>query len=291
MKLLLPALLLLAAAFPMRALAADTTPRYPPYVITHSELRVLPTNADGRTYQLAVHLPGSYGDKPGRHYPVLFVTDGYWDFPTVVASYDNLAYDKVVPEFIVVGLGYAGEKVDYDQMRGWELSPVKTGPLAFGTGHADKFLAALEHQIIPFVEREYRADPAYRALAGSSLGGLFSLYAMYTRPELFQGYIAASPAVVVGSDWLLGYARDFAKTGRPIKARLYVTGAENEWADFLAGIKRYQQLLAELKHPGLVYEPRIIDGERHAGEKAESYARGMRFVFAPLAPETGPATR
>ena len=290
MKSPLLTLLLLAVAFPLHVVSADTAPKYPPHVIANSELRVLPTNADGRTYQLSVHLPGSFRDQPGRRYPVLFVTDGYWDFPTIVTSYDNLAYDKVVPEFIVVGLGYAGENLDYGQLRNWELSPVKTGLLAFGTGHADKFLVTLEHEIIPFIEREYRADPAYRVLAGSSLGGLFALYAMYTRPDLFQGYIAASPAVGAGGDWLLDYARAFGKSGRPIKARLYVTGAENESAGFLAGIRRYQQLLPELKHPELVYGTRIIDGERHAGEKAESYVRGMRFVFAPLAPETGPTT-
>lgn len=261
-------------------------PVYPPHAIANSLLRVLPTNADGRSYQLHIHLPASFKKEPGRRYPVLYVTDGYWDFPTVVASYNNMVYDKVLPEFIVVGLGYAGENLDYGQLRGWELSPV---PLDGQGGHADKFLATLEREIIPFMEREYRADPAHRMLAGSSLGGLFTLYAMYSKPTLFEGYIAASPAVVVGSDWIIGRAKAYAETGKPIKARLYVTGAEYEWPHFLAGIQRYQALLPTLKHPGLVFKNRTIDGERHAGTKAESYARGMRFVFEPLAPETGPS--
>jgi predicted alpha/beta superfamily hydrolase len=158
-----------------------------------------------------------------------------------------------------------------------------------GTGHADQFLATLERDVIPLMECEYRADPAHRALAGSSLGGLFALYAMYAKPALFEGVIAASPAVVVGSDWIIGQAKAYAASGKALKARLYVTGAEYEWPAFLAGIKRYQALLPELKQPGLVWQSRIIDGERHAGTKAESYARGMRFVFEPLAPETGPS--
>ncbi len=271
--------------------AAHAGPAYPPHAIANSLLRTLPINADGRRYQLHIHLPASFAQQPERRYPVLYLTDGYWDFPTVVASYDNLVYDKVLPEFIIVGLGYAGDKLDYGQLRGWELSPV---PLddekpAGSTGHADRFLAALVRDIIPFMEREYGADAAHRYLAGSSLGGLFTLYAMYTRPELFEGYIAASPAVVVGNDWIIGQAKAYAATGKPLKARLYVTGAEYEWPHFLAGIQRYQALLPELKHPGLVWKSRIIDGERHAGTKAESYTRGMRFVFEPLAPETGPS--
>jgi uncharacterized protein len=288
----LPRLSLLLLAFlvvPAVLLAADPAPKYPPHVITNSELRVLPPSAHGRTYQLHVRLPGSYGREKSRRYPVLFVTDGYWDFPTVVTTYDNLAYDKVVPELIVVGLGYVGENLDYDAMRGWELSPVRTSLLALGTGHADKFLDSLEREIIPFIEREYRADPAHRVLAGSSLGGLFALYTMYAKPEFFQGYIAASPAVGVGNDWLLDFEEKFAQSGRPLPTRLYVTGAEYEWAGFLAAIKRYQQRLAGRSYPSFVHESRIIDGERHAGTKAESYTRGLRFVYAPLAPESGPA--
>ncbi|MDI1248765.1 MAG: alpha/beta hydrolase-fold protein [Lacunisphaera sp.] len=289
MKSILSSLLLPLLAWSAAGLAASPAPKYPPHVITNSELRVLPVSAHGRHYQLHVRLPGSYGTETTKRYPVLYVTDGYWDFPTIVTSYDNLAYDQVVPEFIVVGLGYAGENLDHGKLRGWELSPVRTGLLEPGTGHAAKFLDSLEKEIIPFIEREYRADPAHRVLAGSSLGGLFALYTMYTKPELCGGYIAASPAVVVGDDWLLGYEEKFAQSGRPLKARLYVTGAENEWAGFLAGIKRYQQRLTGRHYPGFVHESRIIDGERHAGTKAESYTRGMRFVFAPLAPESGPA--
>ena len=281
-------LLLCALQAPL-ARAADVAPAYPPHSIGNTLLRALPKNADGRSYQLHIHLPASFAKEPKRRYPVLYVTDGYWDFPTVVASYNNLNYDKVVPEFITVGLGYAGDDLDYGKLRAWELSPVRMNPQASDTGQADKFLAALEREIFPLMERDYRADPAQRYLAGSSLGGLFTLHAMYAKPDLFKGYIAASPAVVVGNDWIIDRAKAYAATGKPIKARLYVTGAEAEWPAFLAGIQRYQALLPQLKHPELVFQNRTIDGERHAGTKAESYTRGMRFVFAPLAPETGPS--
>jgi predicted alpha/beta superfamily hydrolase len=284
--------IVLTLAFLFSALqvhAADPAPAYPAHTIPSTQLRALPKNADGRSYQLHIHLPASFAKDPKRRYPVLYVTDGYWDFPTVVSSYNNLNYDKVVPEFITVGLGYAGDNLDYGQLRGWELSPVRMNPLFSDTGNADKFLASLEKDIFPLMERDFRADPAQRYLAGSSLGGLFALHAMYAKPDLFKGYIAASPAVVVGGDWIISQAKAYAATGKPINARLYVTGAEYEWPGFLAGIKRYQALLPELKHPGLVFQNRTIDGERHAGTKAESYTRGMRFVFEPLAPEKGPS--
>ena len=286
-RLLIPSLALMPAFSAMSLASADEAPTRAPYTLPGTQTLTLPATPEGRRYQLAVQLPASFGRDAQRRYPVLYLTDAYWDFPLVAASYGNLAYDRVVPEFIIVGLGYAGDNLDYGELRGWELSPVRLGPLATGTGHADKFLAVLEKDIFPLVERDYRADPAQRYLAGSSLGGLFTLHAMYARPELFKGYIAASPAVVVGGDWIIGQAKVYAATGKPINARLYVTGAEYEWPGFLAGIQRYQVLLPALKHPGLVFQNRTIDGERHAGTKSESYTRGMRFVFEPLAPETG----
>jgi len=267
--------------------AEPASPPYPPHVLAGTELRVLPPTPGGRSYQLHVALPASYAKEPDRRYPVLFVTDGYWDFATIQTSIGNLVYDRVVPDFILVGLGYAGEGLDYGDLRRFELSPVPVGDPAT-SGHAADFLKTLEQTIIPFVEREYRADPEHRVLAGSSLGGLFTLYAMYTRPELFEGYIAASPAVALQNDWLLGYEEAFAKSGKPLRARLYLTAAENEWPSFRASIERYQKRLEERRYDGFVSKFRLVDGERHAGTKAESYVRGMRFVFAPLAPESGP---
>ena len=198
----------------------------------------------------------------------------------------------MVPEFITVGLGYAGEGLDYGRLRRYELSPVPLGGDGdTASGRAGEFLRTIETRIIPYVEREYRADSSYRVLAGASLGGLFTLYAMYTRPELFQAYVAATPAVVVGDDWLLRYEAAFAESGRALGARLHVSGGGNEAPGFLGGILRFNQRVASRKYPGFTYAFRIVDGERHAGMQLEAYTRGLRFAFAPLAPEAGPAAR
>jgi hypothetical protein len=49
------------------------------------------------------------------------------------------------------------------------------------------------------------------------------------------------------------------------------------------------QRFAPGRYPKLAYDFRIIDGERHAGNQIESYNRGLRFMFAQLAPEQGPS--
>ncbi|HYC70438.1 MAG TPA: alpha/beta hydrolase-fold protein [Opitutaceae bacterium] len=263
---------------------------FPPHTIGNSELRVLPRTAAGRSYQLHIGLPASYQSQPERKYPAVYVTDAYWDFQKLDAIRGCLVYDRVVPEFIIVGLGYAGENLNYGDLRRWELSPVRFGdggPDA--SGHAGDFLRTIETEIIPFIEREYRADPRHRILSGASLGGLFTLFSMYSKPELFQAYVAVTPAVVVGNDWLLGYEESAVKSGRIPSGRLFVSGGENESPGFLGGILRYNERVVSRRHPDLAYQFRVIEGERHAGMQLESYVRGLRFVFAPQAPETGPA--
>ncbi|MBE2212408.1 MAG: alpha/beta hydrolase [Opitutaceae bacterium] len=288
----LPLILVAAAGslFAMARPAPAAEPAIPGHTIANSQLRVLPRNAHGRQYQLHVGLPGNYAAAPARRYPVVYVTDGYWDFEKLAAIRGTLVYDKVVPEFIIVGIGYPGEGVDYGAMRQWELSPVAMGADPAASGQAAKYLQSIETEIIPFIEREYRVDPGYRVLGGASLGGLFTLYAMYTKPELFQAYIAATPAVIVGNDWLLGYDEAIAKSGKPIHARVYVTGGGNESPGFLGGILRFNAQVSRRNYAGLTYEFRIIEGERHAGMQLESYTRGLRFAFAPRAPESGPAS-
>jgi len=280
------AALLFAGRLAAAASAAER-PKYPEYVLGGTELRTLPRSANGRDYLLYVALPYSYATAPNKKYPVVFVCDGYWSFTRMVGLYSSLWYDQVVPEYITVGLGYAGENLDYDKMRQWELSPVRLS-LFRDSGHAAKFLEAIEQEIIPFVEREYRADPRHRVLAGGSLGGLFTLYALFTKPELFDGYIAMSPAVGVGGGWMFNYETEFAKARRPLKGRLFMSVGGYEWPSFVDAAVRFHLQLAARKYPDLAYSFRVIDGERHGASNTEATNRGLRYVFEPIAPETGP---
>lgn len=263
----------------------------PKHTIPGSELRVLPRNAAGRQYQLHIGLPARYAKNPQAKYPVVYVTDGYWDFAKITAAEGSLVYDKVVPEYISVGIGYAGEDLDYGKLRTWELSPISISWDPPNSGHSREFLETIEKEIIPLIEREYRADPSFRVLGGASMGGLFTLYAMYSKPDLFQGYIALTPSVGVVDEWFSQYEETFAKSHHPMNARLFMAVGGNEAVDYMTPILKMNQRISSRKYEGLAYDFRIIEGERHAGMQIEGYVRGLRFVFAPLAPEGGPSAK
>ena len=222
--------------------------------------------------------------------------DGYWSFPHVYSDFGGLVNEKVAPECIIIGLGYAGENLDYGKMRLHELLPVNNG-FSADAGHADEFLNVLETEIIPFVEREYRTDPSRRVLGGGSYGGVFTLYTLFTKPELFWGYMALSPVVNVGrwpealpggahDGWMFGYEDAYSKRGRVLKARLFISVGALEWSEQLESIKRFDSLLVKRNYQGLSYRFRVVEGGRHVGTIAE--VLGLQYVFEPLAPETGP---
>ena len=65
-------------------------------------------------------------------------------------------------------------------------------------GGADAFLAFIATDVKPLIESELAIDRGRQALFGHSFGGLFVLHVLFTRPESFQSYVAASPSITWG---------------------------------------------------------------------------------------------
>lgn len=273
----------LAASAPAAVVADGAgAAAYPPFALERTQQRPLEASVNNQHYLLSVGLPPSYGMETQRRYPVVYLLDGYWDFPALYHMQGGLLFDKVIPEHILVGIGYQREEGSYDRMRAWDLTPVPDGDGRMArSGGGPAFLKLIESEVIPLVKRDYRVDASYRVLAGSSLGGLFTLYAMLERPTLFQAGIASSPAVSFARDWLFGREEALVRAGTPLPATLFVTAGEAEWPELVAAIRRFDAQLRARTPAGLRYQFRLIDGEAHAGSKPEAFNRGLRAALKP----------
>jgi len=262
----------------------------PPVTLGNTETRPIHSDITGRDYLLYIGYPDSYHSNPDRKYPVIYLTDGYWSFVKFYSLGSNIWYDKAAPEYILVGLGYDGEGVDYEKERAYELSPTKLlFPQIYGikgsTGGSPLFLKSIKEEIIPYIETETRADSSFRVLAGNSLGGLFDLYAMYEEPELFQGIIAGSPSVHWGMGWIYKHAKAFEKNRVEdtvsLNTSLYMTVGGDEFSMFQNKVKKFNRYLEKQSYEGFRYKFRVIDGEGHGSSVAETFNRGIRFVLEP----------
>jgi uncharacterized protein len=262
--------------------------------IAGTELRPIHSNETGRDYLLYISYPDSYSKSPEKTFPVVYATDGYWDFYVLNAIRRGLVNDGATPEFIIVGVGYADTSLDYIKERCYELTPESgrgeyVDDIGRRHGGSQKFLRAFKNEIIPYVEGNTRADKSFRVLAGHSLGGMFALFSMYEEPGLFKGFIATSPAVICEEQWIFGHEkelRDKAATsgGLSLRARLFMSCGDREWPDFRDCIMRFDRTVVDGGYKDFEYQFRVIDGEAHDGNTAEAYNRGLRFVFASQQP-------
>ncbi|MBE0348666.1 alpha/beta hydrolase-fold protein [Pseudoalteromonas peptidolytica] len=145
----------------------------------------------GETRTVTIQLPKSYHTNSNKTYPVIYRLDGKGSLPLMSAVLARLQKASVsaAPEVIIVAIE------NTERLR--DLYPTKNkepaGPMNMGGG-APKFLEFIETELIPFVNKKYRTHD-FKVIAGASAAGTFVLYALQTKPTLFQGHIAYSPAV------------------------------------------------------------------------------------------------
>src|SRR5262245_28060455 len=131
---------------------------------------------------VVVHLPASY-DTSGKSYPVLYLLDGTTAFlQEMISITRRLRNDRNAPEMIIVSIENTNRSRD--------MMPVVANGFP-GPPGADTFLAYLEKELIPEIDRTYRTEQP-RILQGKSLSGLFTIYALLAKPTVFNAYIGCS---------------------------------------------------------------------------------------------------
>jgi len=266
---------------------ADADVTQPPMVeILGTQCLTIRSNILGMDYVLDVNLPRNYQDST-RTFPVLFLIDSQWDFPLVNAVYGEQYYDGFVPEIVIVGIRPGGSHPNYDSLRARDLTPTTIQQMP-NSGGAAKFLAFIKQEVIPQVESKYRVKKDDRALMGSSLGGLFTLYAMFHETSLFNRYILTSPSISWDNGILFTYEKEYASKHSSLPVRLFMARAELE-----GGAPDFTKFVDQLKartYSGLEFQTSILEGMGHSGGKSIGYPRGLQAAYArrviSLKPET-----
>jgi predicted alpha/beta superfamily hydrolase len=244
--------------------------------ITGSQVQKITSNiVSGQEYALEIMLPADYG-KTNKKYPVIYLMDSQWDFPLVTALYGQQYYDGFVPSAIIVGVTWTGKYANPDSLRARDYtpSPVKQ---TIQSGGADRFLAFMRKELFPFIESRYSADKDNRILMGCSLGGLFTLYTLFTQPDLFRYYVAASPAINWDNEIISRAEIKYFENRSKPAARLYLCEGGVE-----KGVPLYENFVRHLSKRGynnLQIKSQVLENIGHSGTKGEGYERGMQFVF------------
>jgi len=247
------------------------------------EIREVKSKINDVEYELIINYPYSYNQDTTKCYPVVYITDGFYDFPLVSNIYGCLFYDKRIPECFIVGFSYKGN-VDYGSLRMHDYLPVIFGDSKLGGGAAE-FLKVIENDFIPYMENNFRVTKSWRGLGGSSAGGMFVLYSMFTNPDLFNAYISISPALELNNNWMFEFENEYYKKNKELSVSLYMTGAEKELPErpnFIKSIIKFDEVLKNRNYENFRYKFRLLDDAYHASSKPEGFTRGLQFIFEPL---------
>jgi len=250
------------------------------FVIENTQIIPVQSKATGRKHELIVVLPASYAAHPEKTYPVLYFLDAYWDTPLLSSVRNNLIYDNLTPEFIMVGLSYpTGANYDLERRRDYTFTA--TGP---DSGKGDAFLEFITKEAAPLVESRFRAEKTGRVISGNSLGGLFAISAAYKAPGFFDGHIAISPAAGWDHNALAKLDERWAKDHKALAARMFISYGTLEYPAFREPIAAFQKQLAARHYQGAALQNHVMEGLDHTTVKPDGYVRGLMWVWQPRKP-------
>lgn len=236
----------------------------------------------GRTRRIWLYLPPDYATGTNT-YPVLYMQDGQNVFDAATSFSGEWGVDETLDELhrkgnpgcIVVAVENSPHRMD--EYNPWTnaVAPARGG------GEGDRYVDFLVHTLKPYIDRHYRTRPdrLHTGVAGSSAGGLISLYAALKHPETFGRAALFSCASWIVPNEMFRCVQD---ARLPADARFYFVTGETEGP---AGIyaKHQRELVAALT--ATVSPPQVRAMISSDGQHAEWFWRrefpaAYRWLFA-----------
>ncbi len=152
--------------------------------------------ANGIAYRIFTAAPAE--PAPENGYPVIYMFDGNRMLPIAA----KLMAENAALKAVFVGIGYpTQERDEIVKLRYFDFTPPTPQELIpahsadIKTGGRDAFFQFIEGPVKAEIEKRFQIDKSRQALFGHSLGGLFTLYALFNHSDSFQAFAAADPSI------------------------------------------------------------------------------------------------
>ena len=238
---------------------ADDIPGRPPVSTRTKNVFVLDTAFFmpqlNRKRRIWVYLPENYAFS-NKRYPVLYMHDGQNLFDALTSSFGEWGVDEMMDtvklrkQCIIVGIDHG------DSKRLTEYNPYKS---RFGDGEGDAYVDFLVHTLKPQIDQRFRtkADVANTSIAGSSMGGLISLYAVLKYPTVFGNAGVFSPAF-----WIAPELSKKIESIQSFKSGVYFVCGELEGDQMTKDMRQLYLLLQQKGLKRTVYK-QVKDGQHN----------------------------
>lgn len=245
-----------------------------------------------------VHVPTSATGKKGakKRYPVVYLFDADAQFASTVSMVQYLStnYNTRCPEMIVVGLLHPDRRKDLTPTQVatdppfWPLGARQT------SGGGEPFIAFIEQELMPYIDRHYPTQPD-KLLMGHSLGGLAVMQVFLHHTQLFDSYICIDPSMWWDNQTLLKEAKVALET-RSFPGKSLYLGIANTMEKGLdlttirtdtsketlhmRSVLQLQHYLESNQQNGLKYQGKYYPDESHMSVPFITEFEALRFLFS-----------
>ncbi len=209
-----------------------------------SNVKVIDTDFNipqlGKKRKIWVYLPPTY-EGTNAKYPVIYMHDGQNLFDEATSGFGEWKIDEILNDFaqkvgegfIVVGIDHGNE----DRLK--EYNPYDS---EYGKGEGKQYVDFLAKTLKPYIDKTYRTKKDFKntSIAGSSMGGLISMYAIIRYPNVFGNAGIFSPAFWIGKPIL----DDLKIAQHQIRNRkIYFVAGEQESKTMVSDMKEVYQII------------------------------------------------
>lgn len=179
-----------------------------------------------------------------KHYPVVYMHDGQNLFDEASAFGEEWAVDKTLnfmsAECLIVGIDNCEHRLREYNFNCHE---------EYGEGEGRQYMQFIVEHLKPFIDKNFRTktEREHTYLAGSSMGGLISLYGALHHAETFGGAGVFSPSL-----WLAPNAaeelRPLAEQHAQYPQRFYFYGGAKEGDNMVEHITKVADMLQQFPY-------------------------------------------
>lgn len=253
------------------------------YRIENFEVEIKELN---RKRTVRVYLPNDYDENLDKHYKVLYMHDGHnlyyeetsayggiWDIQGSMKKSEASGKEGI----IVVGIDCHPDGGRLNEYCPWVNDNLRILTPSLGIdkagGEGDLYLSFIVNSLKPYIDKNYRTlkTKENTFIAGSSMGGFISLYAVYKYPEVFSVVGAFSTAIWFKKDKLI----EFLKDNFTIGISVYLDSGTKETSDkeksefnaiYVNDTNEIANLLLDLGQPPEDLKVLIDEGADHSEE-------------------------
>ncbi len=218
-------------------------------------------------------LPESYQPGSDDKYEVIYLTDGEWVEELFPFIYKFAQDEDYVPPVIIVSV--PNLYIDGANQRDRDFLPVHVSQPPI-SGGADKFLTFLEKELIPYIDGKFPTNGT-NSLYGHSYGGVFVMYALLTKPDLFNTYYSTDPAFWWNDDYLIKLAEKKISSLTSDKL-LWIAGITETYKGMGSG--KMDSVLKQKAPENLRWKFVTFPNEKHNSVRLKAMYDGIKFSYS-----------